>query len=62
MENLHSLTIDELVDVLSTQTTLYVKMHVEGATRTEFEKCWLMMKAVQAEIKARQEYKVKQPQ
>jgi len=59
MENLHSLSIEQLVDILSTQTTLYVQMHVEGANRPAVEKCWLTIRAVQAEIKSRREIKVK---
>ena len=55
MENLHKLTIEELVDILSTQTTLYIQMHPEGTTQAEFQKCRLLIQAVQAEIKARRE-------
>lgn len=62
MESLHSLSIEQLVDILSTQTTLYIRMHTEGTRHIEFEKCWLMMRAVQAEIKSRREIKVKQVQ
>ena len=53
MENLQTLNIDELVDILSTQTTLYIQMHAEGTTQAEFQKCRLMIQAVQAEIKSR---------
>lgn len=59
MENLHNLTIEELVDILSTQTTLYVQMHVEGTTQVEFQRCWLLIHAVQAEIRSRKENKSK---
>ena len=62
MENLHRLNIEELVDILSTQTTLYVQMHAEGASQKEFDKCWSMMKAVQQEIRSRKEIGVKPPQ
>ena len=60
MESLHSLNIEQLVDILSTQTALYVQMHVEGASQPAFENCWLLMQAVQAEIKSRREIKVEQ--
>jgi len=59
MENLHRHNIEELVDILSTQTRLYVKMHVEGTSQIEFQKCWLLLRAVQAEIKSRSENKSK---
>ena len=57
MDNLKSLNIDELVDLLSEQTSLYVKMHTEGATEKEFHKCRLLLQAVQAEIKSRKKEK-----
>ena len=60
MENLADLTIDELVEILSTQTSLYVLMHTEGASEKEFHRCRSMLQAVQAEIKSRKEIKSKQ--
>jgi len=55
MHNLDKLTISQLADILSTQTTLYVQMHVEGASDVEFQKCRSLIEAVQAEIKSRKE-------
>ena len=57
MDNLKSLNIDELVDLLSEQTSLYVKMHTEDASENEFHKCRLLLQAVQAEIKSREKEK-----
>ena len=37
MENLRDLTIDELIEILSTQTSLYVLMHSEGASEKDFQ-------------------------
>ena len=62
MENLRDLTIDELIEILSTQTSLYVLMHSEGASEKEYIKCRLMLQAVQAEIKSRSENESKQDQ
>ena len=55
MDNLQSLNIDELVDILSSQTSLYVQMHIEGASEKEFQRCRLLLQAVQAEIQSRRE-------
>jgi len=62
MENLHKLSIEELVDILSTQTSLYIQMHTEGANDTEFQKCRQLIKVIQEEIKSRKEVKLEQPQ
>ena len=62
MDNLNKLNTEELVDLLSEQTTLYVQMHMEGVSKTEFQKCRLLIEAVQAEIKFRNESKLKQVQ
>ena len=58
MDNLRSLNIDELVDLLSEQTSLYVKMHTDGASENEFHECSLLLQAVQAEIKSRNKEKL----
>ena len=62
MENLHKLNIEELVDILSTQTTLYLQMQDEGTSQIEFQKCWLLIHALQAEINSRWENKSKKVQ
>lgn len=62
MESLHNYNLEELVDILSTQTTLYVQMHMEGGSQTEFQKCCSLVDAVQAEIKSRKESRSKAAQ
>ena len=62
MNNLSNLRIDELVGLLSEQTSLYVQMHTEGASENEFHKCRLLLRAVQAEIKSRRESNSRQDQ
>ena len=49
--------MEELVDALSEQTSLYVQMHTEGASEKEFLKCRLMLPAIQEEIKSRRDNK-----
>jgi len=51
--------MEELVDILSTQTALYVKIHVERASKRDFQKCILLVEAIQEEIKCRSESKNK---
>ena len=53
MVNLSKLNVDELVNILSEQTSLYIQMHAEGASEKDFYKCRLLLQAVQAEIKSR---------
>ena len=62
MNDLNKLRTEELVDILSEQTSLYVQMHIEGAWEKEFQKCRLLLQAVQAEISSRRESKSKQDQ
>ena len=57
MDNLSTLKMDELVDILSMETTLYVQMHAEGTDEIAFKKCRLLIEAVQAEIRSRNESK-----
>jgi hypothetical protein len=59
MRNLDKLTLEELIDILSTQTSLFLQLHEEGANKIEFEKCKQLIKAVQVEIKARKEIESK---
>ena len=47
----------ELVDILSTQTSLLILMHNEGASQTEFKKCTQLIQQVQEEIKSRKKAK-----
>ena len=53
MNDLNKLSTEELVDILSEQTSLYVQMHIEGASEKEFQKCRLLLQAIQAEISSR---------
>jgi hypothetical protein len=57
MEKLSSLKTAELVDILSTQTRLYMQMQAGDAGEIEFEQCRLLIKLVQEEIKSRKETK-----
>ena len=57
MDNLKKLSIDDLVDILITQTTLLLQMHADGASKIEFEKCSQLILSVQEEIKSRKETK-----
>lgn len=55
MEELHKLTIEALVDLLSIKTEAYLHMHIEGsASDEEFDKCRLYLRALQKEIKSRE--------
>jgi len=49
--------MEELVDILSTQTALYVKMHGEGASERDFQKCKVLVEAIQEEINCRSKAK-----
>ena len=60
MNDLSKLTNEQLVDILSTQTSLLIQMHIQGADNIEFEKCKSLIEEVQAEIKSRKEIKSKQ--
>ena len=60
MDDLSNLTKEQLVDILSTQTSLLMQMHIQGADYIEFEKCSSLVEAVQAEIKSRKEIKLEQ--
>jgi len=39
MNDLSKLMNEQLVDILSTQTSLLIQMHIQGADNIEFEKC-----------------------
>lgn len=45
MSDLSKLTNEQLVDILSTQTSLLIQMHTQGANKTEFQKCKLLIEA-----------------
>lgn len=53
MEELHSLEISQLVDLLARYTADYTKMMTEGTTEEDYTKCDLTIKALQSEIEAR---------
>ena len=57
MNHLNSLSIDELVDILSTQTSLLIQMHSQGARPIEFKNCTQLIEQVQEEIKSRKKGK-----
>jgi hypothetical protein len=47
----------ELVEILSTQTSLLIQMHSQGASQIEFKKCTQLIEQVQEEIKSRKKGK-----
>ena len=53
MKDLKSLDMDALVDLLSTQTSAYIQMHILGASKGEFKRTQLHVEAIQAEINSR---------
>ena len=53
MENLHRLTSDTLVDLLSKQTAAYLQMQTEGGSVEEFTRCKLLLRAIQKELNQR---------
>lgn len=53
MENLHRLTSEALVDIVSTQTAAYLQMQTEGGADEQFKRCKLLLRAVQKEIHQR---------
>ena len=53
INELKKLSLEELVDLLSTQTSLLIQMHTSGASDEEFEKCKSLIQLVQQEIKSR---------
>ena len=60
MDDLSKLTKEQLVDILSTQTSLLMQMHIQGADNIEFEKCNSLIEGVHAEINSRKDLKSKQ--
>ena len=60
MDDLSNLTKEQLVDILSTQTSLLMQMHIQGAGNIEFEKCNSLIEAVHREIKSRKEIQLEQ--
>ena len=47
----------ELVDILSTQTSLLTQMHSQGTSQIEFQDCTQLIKQVQEEIDSRKKGK-----
>jgi len=54
---LKQLSTEELVDLVSTQTLLYIQMHEQGASKVEFEQCKQLIQSVQKEINVRKQVK-----
>lgn len=61
MENLHRLTSDALVDLLSKQTAAYLRMQTEGGSVEEFTRCKLLLRAIQKELDQRNKAKAGDP-
>jgi hypothetical protein len=55
MENLHTLELPALVDMLATYTADYTRMLTEGALKEEFEQCKMTIALLQKEIEFRKE-------
>jgi hypothetical protein len=55
MENLSSLEISTLVDLLAAKTQKYTQMQSEGGDPLEFETCKLAIAALQKEIEIRKQ-------
>jgi hypothetical protein len=47
----------ELVDILSTQTSLLIQMHSQGTSQIEFKECTQLIQQVQEEINSRKKGK-----
>jgi len=52
-DNLKQISTEDLVDILSTQTSLFIHLHTEGASEIEFQQCKQLIQAVQEEINSR---------
>jgi hypothetical protein len=55
MENLSSLELSALVDLLASNTQKYTQMLSEGGDQSEFETCKLAIAALQKEIEFRKQ-------
>jgi multidrug resistance efflux pump len=53
MEDLTHVELSDLYDLLAQQTTRYMKMLSEGATKQEFDQCREIIISIQAEIQSR---------
>ena len=57
MYHLDKLSMAELVDILSTQTSLLIQMHSQGTSQIEFKDCTQLIQQVQEEIDSRKKGK-----
>ena len=57
MNHLNKLSMAELVDILSTQTSLLIQMQSQGTSQIEFKECTQLIQQVQEEINSRKKGK-----
>jgi hypothetical protein len=55
MENLQTLEMSELLDMLAEHTTRYTQMMSDGTTKEEYESCKTLISAIQEEILRRKQ-------
>lgn len=55
MENMNSLDLFTLVDMLAKHTSEYMKMHKDGTTEEEYRRCKTMIQNLTAEIEYRKQ-------
>lgn len=53
MQELRSLEMSAIIELLAVQTDKYSKMRSEGSSEEDFAKCSLTIRAIQSEIESR---------
>lgn len=57
MQELRSIDTSTLLDMLTAKTAEYLKLNDEPGKEVEFAKCYLTLRALQAELEIRQQKK-----